>query len=383
MKIDENSAASLLNSMETAMTQVLSKIRNLDNENNDILNNVQSLEYSKHDKFREKRPEAPAYSKIEDIPLPKYKEVDKEPSAFSKALSNIYEKWESDDVSTKIFIALGIFSFFMILNLILSLVVGDESLRIGAIVFLIVSGLGFLISGILFLIYVFGKKANKQLQKIKETINYNNSVKRAYEAEVNETNSYGKYLDELEKYKKSKSKFFEEHSGIEGKIEALKEKYGRNCEKLDKLHEEKNKVLDYLPEKYRNFSAVNAFISILRNKRARNLTETINVYEDDLHKRRLEDLAEERVAAEEQNIRINQARLEKEERFHESELKQIEERNREIERHNAEQERFDRENERRERENEYRASQRRVKAKCYNCPKYGICNLDPNRCPRR
>lgn len=83
-------------------------------------------------------------------------------------------------------------------------------------------------------------------------------------------------------------------------INKHKKKTGSGSE-VEKLAEEKERILDnyikenntpelyYLPEKYRYYSAAHYIKECIENKRAHNLTDAINLYEEQLHRWQMEN----------------------------------------------------------------------------------------------
>jgi len=82
-------------------------------------------------------------------------------------------------------------------------------------------------------------------------------------------NAYYQKVKEKEEYKKQ--------------TDDIKEKYDAELKAL------MNK-LDFIPQDYRDAKAVESIYSYLRNNRANDMTQAINLYEEEKHRRRLESL---------------------------------------------------------------------------------------------
>jgi len=81
---------------------------------------------------------------------------------------------------------------------------------------------------------------------------------------------------------------------VNPQIEKIKEEMSQIYEELNQTIREDRKVLDFLPEKYRNRHAISYFIDVLKSGEADNLKEAYSLYNVYLYRMRMEESAEER-----------------------------------------------------------------------------------------
>ena len=106
-------------------------------------------------------------------------------------------------------------------------------------------------------------------------------------------------------YKRIKGK---ENTNIEDSATDL---VADNEQKIEQISNEIERVategadhINQLPRDYRNYNAAQFFESALANGRADNMKEAVNLYEDELHKMRLENMSAQTLRASEQQARM-------------------------------------------------------------------------------
>ena len=75
-------------------------------------------------------------------------------------------------------------------------------------------------------------------------------------------------------------------------------------EEIERVATESADIINQIPRDYRYYSAVQFLESVLANGRADNMKEAINLYEDKLHKMRLEKMSEQMLRENEQQSRM-------------------------------------------------------------------------------
>ena len=83
------------------------------------------------------------------------------------------------------------------------------------------------------------------------------------------------------------------------KIEKLEKNISEIVEAGEKFAEKNGHVLKFLPNQYRNLQATSYMLMAVKNGRADTLKEAINLYEEQLHRWRLEDAARQSAEAQE------------------------------------------------------------------------------------
>lgn len=91
--------------------------------------------------------------------------------------------------------------------------------------------------------------------------------------------------------KKVKSDFKERKRRLDTDIAEMEKSISDIRKAIDKFVEENQQVLKFLPGQYRNLQATSFMLLAVKNQRADTLKEAINLYEEQLHRWRLEDAA--------------------------------------------------------------------------------------------
>ena len=105
---------------------------------------------------------------------------------------------------------------------------------------------------------------------------------------------------------KSLLNFYIQHKGKE--IIKLIEDYQEKNNQLKSL--EQSIHLDFIPKKYRTIDALRFFEEVLQQKRAQNLAQAINLYEEEKHRREVIRLQKEQIEMQVKQIDIERKRAE-------------------------------------------------------------------------
>jgi len=99
--------------------------------------------------------------------------------------------------------------------------------------------------------------------------------------------------------KKTAIDFKERRDHLDASIEEEKESILEITKAAEKFAEENRYLLDVIPQQYRNLQATSYILVAVKNGRADTLKEAINLYEEQLHRWRLESAARQSAEAQE------------------------------------------------------------------------------------
>ena len=105
---------------------------------------------------------------------------------------------------------------------------------------------------------------------------------------------------------------------LEKAASAVRGEYTEASAHLQQLYDTYN--FDLIPEDYREVEPMSFFVKALNSGRAVSLTQAINLYEDDLHKKQMHKLQAEQNKLQAQQIKLQQQQFEEQQDFHERQL---------------------------------------------------------------
>jgi hypothetical protein len=116
------------------------------------------------------------------------------------------------------------------------------------------------------------------------------------------------------------------HKEEERSVTSLKEKSERCAQITERLKVlDRENDFDLIPSEYRTEDAMTSFYRYLRGSRARNLTEAINLYEDEKYKLEMKRLQEEQLAVQKEKMEAEKQMHREKMKLKRDELKQMKE----------------------------------------------------------